>query len=188
METGDHGKLITTVSAQGWKQGDILPIESHTAIEQATGRNLEPEQACIVITHSCDLARPDPTLPIEIVVATPTHKALDGGFAYGRSRKKLQLLLTSNDGEDTFEILALDRFEIPLTILGQHGPDQARQLANSDQLEILIEWLVARYARTGFPNAFENRMASKRKALVKAVEKLTRLAHLPWAIQLGRVV
>jgi hypothetical protein len=181
LETVDHGTLIGAVTARGWRQGDVLPIEAHAAIGKVIGRNVESEQACIVITHSCDLVRPDPTLPIEIVIATPTHKTLDGGLTYGRSRKKLQLLLTSGNGKEAFEILALDHFKIPLTILGQHGPDQTRHWVDSDQPESLLEWLVARYARPGFPNAFENRITSDKKALVKAAKKLTHV----WRIYLG---
>jgi hypothetical protein len=153
----DSATIAKAVVDCGWRQGDILPLAAHADITAAIGRDLEPAQACIVITHSCDLARPDPTLDAEIVIATPTQKKLDGSVAYARSRKRLQIELAVAGIRQAVEIHANDRFDLPLAVL-QHGPDKSRTLID-DQREILIEWLIARYARPGFPDAFEKSIA-----------------------------
>jgi hypothetical protein len=84
---GSPEAIVEAVRAHGWRQGDILPVAAHADVAAVLDREPESRQVCIVITHSCDLDRPDPTMGVEAVLATPTGKRLDGsGYmvaAYG---------------------------------------------------------------------------------------------------------
>lgn len=180
MEEATPESIVGAVQAHGWRQGCILPPAAHADVEAAIGHALEPQAACIVITHSCDLARPDPTLDVEIALALPTGKKLDSGRAQGRSRKKLQIELSLSGSRQAVEIPAQSRHDIPLPILAQYTPDPERSLDDENR-EILIAWLVARYARPGFPDAFENRLAKERKALEEAAAGLRWI----WRVYVG---
>jgi hypothetical protein len=172
--------IVAAVIANGWRQGCTLPAEAHGEVEACIERDLSAEHACIVITHSCDLVRPDPLLDVEIVVASPTGKDLDGSVAHGRSRKRIELLVAVKNSPRVYEIKAKDRFEIPLSLLATNAPDPSRHLADVTQRS-LIEWLVARYARPGLPDAFETRIHDQRKHLGKAAQKLGNV----WRIYIG---
>lgn len=180
MEDETPESIVAAVQAHGWRQGHVLPAAAHAGIEAAIGSKLDPQDVCIVITHSCDLARPDPTLDVEIVLAVPTGGKLDGGRTQGRSRKKLHIEIAVSGSRQAIEIAAQGRHDVPLVILAQHAPDPERSLHEQDR-EILIAWLVARYARPGFPNAFEHRLAKQRKALERAADKLSWI----WRIYVG---
>lgn len=172
--------IVAAVQSHKWRQGCILPAAAHAEVEATIGGKLDSQDACVVITHSCDLARPDPTLDVEIVRAVLTGRKPDGGRTHGRSRKKLQIEISVAGSRQTVEIEAQSRHEVPLAILARHAPDQDRSLHVQD-LEILIAWLVARYARPGFPDAFERRLAVQRKALEKAAAGMCRI----WRIYVG---
>lgn len=173
--------VVAAVIANCWRQGAILPVAAHAAVTTCIGHDLNAENVCIVITHSCDLVRPDSSLDIEIVVASPTGKRLDGTVAHGRSRKRIELLVTVENSDRVYEIKAKDRFEIPLDRLATYAPDPARCLADDNQRRSLIEWLVARYARPGLPNAFEERIHDQRKGLASAARDLVDV----WRIYVG---
>lgn len=172
--------IVAAVQGHEWRQGCILPATAHAEVEATIGGKLDPQDACVVITHSCDLARPDPTLDVEIVRAVPTGRKLDGGRTHGRSRKNLQIEISIAGIRKAAEIEAQSRHEVPLAILGRYAPDPDRLLHEQDR-EILIAWLVARYARAGFPDAFERRFALQRKALEKAAAGMRRI----WRIYVG---
>lgn len=173
--------VVAAVIANCWRQGAILPAAAHASVIASTGHDLNAENVCVVITHSCDLVRPDSSLGIEIVVASPTGKGLDGTVAHGRSRKRIELLVTVENSTRVYEIKAKDRFEIPLDLLATYAPDPTRRLADDNQRRSLIEWLVARYARPGLPNAFEARILEQRKDLARAAQKLVDV----WRIYVG---
>lgn len=173
--------IVAAVIMNGWRQGCILPAEAHIGVQTCIGRDLSPEHACIVITHSCDLARPDPLLGVEVVVASPTGKDLNGSVTHGRSRKRIELLVAMGNSPRAYEIKAKDRFELPLSLFAANAPDPTRRLADVKQCSSLIEWLVARYARPGLPNAFEARIYAQRKLLEKAAQKLSDV----WRIYIG---
>jgi hypothetical protein len=175
---GAQDAIAATVIANGWRQGCILPAEAHVEVKTYIRLDLSAEHACIVITHSCDLVRPDPSLDVEIVVASPTGKGIDGSVAHGRSRKRIELHVAVGDSSRAYEIWAKDRFELPLSLFATNSPDPSRHLAERNSL---IEWLVARYARPGLPNAFEDRICNQRKSLEKAAQKLNHV----WRIYIG---
>lgn len=172
--------IVAAVQRYKWRQGCILPAAAHADVEAIIGGKLDPRDACVIITHSCDLARPEPTLDVEIVRAVPTGRKLDGGRTHGRSRKKLQIEIGTAGGRQAVEIEAQSRHNVPLAILARHAPDPERSLHEQDR-EILIAWLMARYARPGFPDAFERRLAMQRKALEKAAAGMCRI----WRIYVG---
>lgn len=173
--------IVAAVTKNAWRQGCILPPEAHPALQKCVGRPIDPECVCIVITHSCDLVRPDPSFGVEVVIASPTGRKLNGTVAHGRSRKRLELLVTVSGIDQTYEIKAQDRFDLPLHVFAEHTSDAARTLADDQQRFSLIEWLVARYARPGLPDAFESRISAQRKQLAKAAEKLATV----WRIYVG---
>ncbi|MBI4755956.1 MAG: hypothetical protein HY778_11220 [Betaproteobacteria bacterium] len=172
---------VPAVTANRWRQGDIFPVTAHGRLQACIGKQIAEDHVCIAISHSCDLVRPDPSLAVEVVLGRPTGASLDGSVAYGRSRKRLQLLVAVDDAFQVFEICAGDRFDVPLDILADHAPDSARVLACPTQRDSLVEWLVARYARPGLPNAFERRIDRHRRHLERAAKNLRSV----WRIYIG---
>lgn|GEM_PF-3634264 len=172
------------VKANKWRQGDLLPAEAQDAIATLVGPSFTDQHLGIVVTHSCDLDRPDSAFTVEIVVASITGKKLNGSVAHSRSRKKLQIEVLFDDAKQAIEIRASDRYELPLEMFAQFAPDRTRILADDLQREILVEWLVARYARPGFPNAFEQRLGSDKKK-VEALKVAAERLHLIPRIYVG---
>ncbi|MEK6750084.1 MAG: hypothetical protein AABY83_12905 [Pseudomonadota bacterium] len=165
--------LDKRVIANGWRQGHILPTDSHACLETLIKQQINQNQVAIVLTHSCDLVRPDPLLPVEIILGRIVNTKPNGGFTFGRSRKELHILATDNTNQCILILKSIDRFKVPLTLLGEYRPTQTITLTGEHQRVVLISWLVASYARPGLPQAFETRISTQRKALSEAAEKLS---------------
>lgn len=174
--TEEHSEAV---HANGWRQGDILPTSAHAKLAKLIKREWNDNDVCIVITHSCELIRPDTT--VEIVIGQPTGGTkLNSTLTNGQSRKKIEVNTSINGRHIPIVITAADRYNIPTELLTFARPDE-RKLTDDLQREALVEWLVAKYARPGFPDNFEARLSPQLKEIKKIISQS---AHI-WRIYLG---
>lgn len=70
-----------------------------------------------------------------------------------------------------YEVGAKDKREIPRAILARHQPDRQRTLP-PDATNTLVAWIIGRYERQAFPDAFQERIKPIEKDLRKAIAEL----------------
>jgi hypothetical protein len=154
-----------------WSQGSF--IELHDAVKLGLIQENDSNKIAIVISHSCDLARPPETEPnVEIIVGS-LISALDGNCTYSKNPRKLHLTATSSTGDVYFELLATDKKAVSKQNLMAIQPCGSRELPPKE-LRTLQRWLAARYYRAAFPDEFNERLkeAGLDSKLVKILKPL----------------
>ena len=142
----------------GWLQGSVFGRADHGSLIDYLPDTIQVgENDClIVVSHSCDVlnrsAQKEPY--VEVCVAKPCEH--DNSKRNGKNSRLLQVSLEESGTAHAIEIHAKDRFFLPRTLLAELYPDPDRQLNKSD-IEILRSWLAARYHRSAFPDAFNER-------------------------------
>jgi hypothetical protein len=131
-----------TSRSSAWCQGDIFALRTQG----------QDEMIGVVASHDCDLcAGPDVEpdveyLPVRLI------EGVNGQFVFAKSPRKLHCKTLAGTGEaGAVEMLIRDRRAINKEV-------------------VFRNWLAARYARSAFPTAFEDRLDDK---LRKKVEKLS---------------
>jgi hypothetical protein len=172
MMNEDANRII---HQQGWRQGRLLPVCSHTGI--ASLLSLEPladDDAVIVISQSCDLVHHDfghePFA--EILLAHRLSESPDGNFRYLRNPRYLHFYLQIDSQKVAYKAWIWDRYRLPRQQLAVWPPDERRSLFSQAEHDLLISWLVARYERTALPDELQRRLGKIRDDLKKLVKKL----------------
>ena len=135
-----------------WRQGDLLaPADAYRL-----GLIFEPNVDCraLVISHSCDIAadnivEPEVELIIGNVVTVDQAK-----FSNGHSIRSLNLLAVNASGVEEAVLLRIhDRKTVAKTQLADCVPWPEVRYEET-QRRLLQRWLVQRYCRSEFPDAF----------------------------------
>jgi hypothetical protein len=138
-----------------WRQGLFIALQD--AVKLGLVPENESEKIAIVISHDCDLARPQGTEPdVEILVGA-LIPAIDGNCTYSKNPRKLHLTATSSGGDVYLELLATDKQAIPKQRLMSIQPCGSHVLPTKE-LRTLQRWLAARYYRAAFPDGFNDRL------------------------------
>jgi hypothetical protein len=142
-----------------WRQGSVL---SHDGLRTLGISAAAGSQAiALIVSHDCDLAQPPETEPnVELIVANQIAKT-DGNLTHAKNARRLHLPLLDAGREITLELSANRKLLVPKTDLQDPFIDDGRSLQPKDR-HILQTWLALRYRRAAFPNAFENRLRSKK--------------------------
>lgn len=164
--------MIDIIRDQGWRQGSIFGVEAHERLAEYAPRKLGRDDCCIVITQSCDIVSDDFELEpiVEIILARKLDSPTDGNFTHARSARRLHLQVTVGKRELGYEALIRDRFNVPRPLLADFGPDTDRALPDIDYND-LIAWIVARYRRDAFPDAFNERVRVAIEQRIKPILK-----------------
>jgi hypothetical protein len=118
----------------------------------------------IILSHSCDVLHSslesEPLL--EVVVARPVDQE-DKSLREGRHVRRFQFV--SGGGTQTYEITIAEKSIIRRDILvGRSGPASGLGLELTKKL---AAWTGKRYSRPAFPDEFERRLNSAKRALAK---------------------
>jgi hypothetical protein len=141
-----------------------LPPSLYPAVQRASGLELVAGTHCaVVVSQDCDVTHRDYSVEpfVEILRGTET-RARDGSVSHAKSARRLHIELETDEGPKTFEFLARDRSVIDRRLLEGASPHDGLRLP-SDQRRILIGWLVKRFRRASFPDAFVNRLGADKK-------------------------
>ncbi|SRR5258708_2503916 len=164
--------MIEDIRAKGWRQGSIFPAAAHTELAKHTRVQLSPDDCCIVLTQSCDIVFPDFDVEpvVEVVSARWLNSPTDGNFTHARSARRLHFHVAVRGAETGYEAHIRDRFNAPRELLARYAPDDIRGLPDTDYND-LITWIVARYERHAFPDAFNDRIRVATEQKIKPILK-----------------
>lgn len=174
-----EGDLAGQLTARGWLQCDVIPVEAHGIIQQYTDEVLDLGSWVIVLTQSCDLLHHDIEGEpyAELVIGRLSSEEASGQYTGLRNPRRLQIEATEDFEPDIqaygeIEVTAAARFRVPRQLLTQFSPDNKRRLTEDGANE-LIAWTAARYHRLALPTAFDKRRKPAEKKLKKLWSKLT---------------
>lgn len=98
MMTPEDEELLHRIEAQGWRQGCVLPVACHAELAQRPELDtlLGPDDACIVVSQTCDLvhhdARQEPYA--ELLLAQPLTGPADSRLRNRRNPRRLHFELS----------------------------------------------------------------------------------------------
>ena len=165
--------------APGWHQGSIVPapLAEKLISERRLSLTPVPGQLFVVVSHDCDVQNAsfgkEPY--VELIRAVP-RESDDGTLRYGRNPRKLLVDVRSRTQSRLFEISMHDRVFVDRRLLLGHAPDTTRAL-DSRTVRVLVHWIVKRYDRAAFPDAFNERLRRAhqrfRKTLARGGSKIS---------------
>lgn len=141
-----------------WRQGDLLTSESAFALD--LGIQAGSKRRAIVITHDCDLAHEGEQY-VEVIVADRVAK-LDPLLSYAKNPRQLHLTYEGTAGGSlVLHLRHGDRRCISKADFAEHAKKDTHFILPENEKRVLKQWLAARYGRTAFPNAFEQRLRKR---------------------------
>ncbi len=129
------------------------------------------ESRCgVILTHSCDLlARAYEAEPhVEVIAARPIDRR-DSRYEMQRNPRRLHIPVSVAGVERYHELRAAERLTVPRQRLEHLDPGPERTL---DPLHVrrVVQWIVNRYDRDAFPDAFNARLGPVRRRLEYLLE------------------
>ena len=140
-----------------WRQGHVLTKEAVDKIGLPTQDSRD--DIFVVVSHDCDIVQAPEIEPyIELQLGHRVDTS-NGNYTHAKNPRKLHLPYSVSNSEAVIEMVAVDKVNVPKETLGAFEPDRSFSLP-SDKLSTLQRWLAARYRRTAFPDAFNERLVS----------------------------
>ena len=137
-----------------------MPPSLFDDFQEATGLPLDKDKDfAVVITQDCDLVCESYAAEpfVEVVRATKTPRLL-GELTYSKSFRKLHLPLDQADGQSIpVQLSVHDKAKASRRLLEKDKPRTDLRLSDKNK-QTLIGWLVQRYRRDPFPDAFMGRL------------------------------
>lgn len=164
-----YSETVETIRRAKWHQGSIVSSDSTAQIASIVSGPVAPPFSesdwCIVLSHDCDILSPDLQKEpwIEIIVARPVGKGGgDPAFRNGRNPRRIHFAAQIGDWPFELEASIHDRGWLARERLANLSPDPRRTLAPGVR-RILAQWVAKRYVRSGFPDAFNDRLKHAEK-------------------------
>ncbi len=157
----------------GWRQGSILP---NALCEELTrggvlGVSIEAGAVLIVVSHDCDVTNAslvnEPSVEL-LLGRLRSGGSSDGSLLHGRNPRRLQIPILVSGATQYVEARAFDRFWVPRERLLGHEPDSGRACPRP-ALDDVVAWLVKRYNRAAFPDAFNERISKVHRHIARAL-------------------
>ena len=162
-----------SIKRLGWRQGSVVAeVLASSLLEKGKIPNLDPDaDLIIIVSHNCDVTSvsyvAEPA--VEIVVAKPVATS-DGNLSHGKNPRRLQFTLEARTSPQVYEVCIHSRTTIARQSLELQSPS-VDVVIDQDNLMCLVNWLVQRYKRSAFPDAFNDRCRTHRKAIEKVLKK-----------------
>lgn len=146
-----------------WRQGSILTQE---AVRVALGREPEPENIYVVLTHDCDCIQDTEREPKIELIKGRWIEAAKAELTHNRNPRTLHLNATRHETPAVLEIKIGDRLTIDKLNLLAFEPDREAILHDSERLT-LVRWVASRYTRAALPDALVDRLAPIKETIKK---------------------
>jgi hypothetical protein len=138
-----------------WRQGHVLTAETVVALQLVSDEDNPP--LVVVASHDCDLAQDPSSEPVvEVIIGRRVDKA-DGNFTHGKNPRRLHVSGIDGGAAICIELMAPARRSVAKQDLVRHLPS-ATVLIDPAHRNTLQYWLVARYRRSAFPDAFDSHL------------------------------
>ncbi len=162
-----------TVKKNGWRQGALVDPAAtdleciDPGCEPAAGDRL------LLLSQSCDLLHGsfDTEPNFEALLIKPLSSKPNKGYVGGKHPRTLHFPITSAGDEAWWSASIHDRYRFNRDLVETH--EIHTWVEDHLQLKTIIAWIVARYNRIAFPDAFDKRWKIKRKDLEKLIKKLS---------------
>jgi hypothetical protein len=169
---------VLDLRLRGWRQGSILP--RNLALEFSAVMPLEEvlgaDDHLVVLSHDCDICHVDlakePTAELIAVHRIAARPA--GDRAFMRNPRVLEFEARVGGQTLTFRVAASERGFVQRALLA--GVDPAGQLVTHPP-DLLVAWLTNRYIRRAFPDAFNERLRSKRRDVERPLKEHGEYLH-----------
>ena len=139
-----------------WRQGHVLRTDTAAAL--GLSHPTDTAATCVVVIgHDCDIANDNLDVEPDIEAIVGHITTLDNACRWGRSPRKLHLVMSRMSRLVAVELVATDKKRLPKTELVSHAHDPDFVLEPAE-LNVLRSWLAVRYRRAAFANEFENTM------------------------------
>jgi|GEM_PF-1825887 len=151
MVSGIRDQLLSL----GWRQGSIIEAG---AIEHELLAGHAAANAFLVLNQTCDLINDslEKEPVVELLPLARVAKA-DTALLNGRNPRKIHFGMVVDGTPCHVEAFAPGILTIDRKLLLERKPS-LRWLLDTPELKSLLAWRAARYLRTAFPDAFENRL------------------------------
>lgn len=161
METVQKERIdLSQIAENGWRQGCCLSISENNHLSDKNGAALK-EGLYLLISQNCDIVNADKEPYVELLFIK--LKNVEHDLTHGKNPRKLHVKITQ-DSDKYVECLPYDRIFFCKENLAHISPHDSFQL-QGDDLKILINWLVKRYSRPAFPDAFNQRIRNVKKKI-----------------------
>ncbi|GJL37045.1 hypothetical protein TUM17576_38650 [Enterobacter hormaechei] len=161
MEQSDD--LRSQWLAAGWKRGAFIRLDTNAnLVDELPGKLVacidDKKSVFIVpILYDCALVELDfdkePWAQVLVIWETDLEKAYENG----KNPRKLHLKAKNNGQDVCFEISALSFAQIDRAALLKAVPDSSLTWLEGG-LELLLDWVAARYRQATFPDSFNQRL------------------------------
>lgn len=161
---------------KGWRQFSILLPDPHESLCQFCHFDTIQKQDRLLITsQTCDVVNSVDKEPyIEVACLRLLDRNPETQYEHGRNSRRIELTIFGAVGQESYYILAHERFPIRHALLKTLNPVSG--IEDSNMQDNLRNWIVARYERTAFPDYFINRLRVKIQQIEKSIKKL-KLVH-----------
>ena len=148
------------IELKGWRQGAVVKKEDTYAL----AKNDKGFDYIIITSQSCDITYKDlGSEPLVEGILARKIESEKGDYTYGKNPRVLHthILVKGVSGigkEVCVELKAFEKISFDRAKLKSIKPDSSAVLVNRE-LNSLISWLVARYARPALPTEFNRRIS-----------------------------
>jgi hypothetical protein len=154
------------------KQGSILPRAVRDQLGLPTLKD-NPDPVVIVISHDCDLVKPQELEPLVELICGKNIDEMKFGFANAKSPRVLHIEYQQGGEKKVLELSALNKILVDKWKLINTDVDPDAICAPG-VIKTLQAWLAARYNRAAFPDGLDLRLEPIKKKLSSADPKAIR--------------
>lgn len=153
------------IRRRGWTQGSILDAKQASSFAPV-GASLPDDCAdYVVISHPCDVVAMDFVRePFVELLSRRIVTPIDGNLTFAKNPRSWQYV----ESGTVYEMNIRDRCAIPRDQLANADP--VGVMADAE-LQTLRRWLSNRYARSAFPDAFNERFRSASRSVTKILKQ-----------------
>lgn len=145
-----------------WRQGNIVNINDSNLIDIYDDLNY-----AIVVSHNCDIVSDINKEPFIELICGKIIDEYNGNFLYAKNPRTLHLKIKDGEIYRYIELQAPIRKQLKKESI-DFLPDQNKTFEDNNSINILVDWLSARYNRQALPDS----LVSRFKKLFSYIEKL----------------
>ncbi|MGD9108117.1 MAG: hypothetical protein PVI75_02995 [Gammaproteobacteria bacterium] len=125
----------------------------------------------VVISQSCNMLHdsledePD----IELLYLEKID-SIDGNYQYGKNPRKIHICIKHGKNKECYLCHIKNRIFIQRTILQDITPSK-EYVVEKKVIDSLVNWIIKRYNRAAFPDAFNERLRKSKKSIKDILEK-----------------
>ena len=149
------------LESNGWRQGSLAKADDLRRLLAELADTIPEDSELVVISQSCDLAQSESVEPYVEAIIAPRVTQVEGNYTNNKNGRVLDLtikILTDDrtiSGDKHLRLRAVEKLTIPKERFAALRPADDKRMP-MQTVQILADWLAARYSRSAFPTAFND--------------------------------